>query len=403
MRILLASWLTGGVVVLIALKGPGFQPWAVGELIVLFSILLILLVATQSKRKVADVALVIFMLTVYMSASALFAPDGERALASLVLHLKYIWLFLGMAAVLQATTLDYMIRLWLVIAAFAIFFGLVEAVSVSDVGLAYGVSEVARQAGVLPNLNVYGSFISASILMAVGYFRQEQAFVLRAFFVIFFLAAAIALFLTFSRRAWVMTACAVVAMLLLNRKKGNYLKILALGLVLLAPILLEPDMFFMRVAQIFDGDYASNTARFHQLYLVMDLLRETSFFGCLFGAGAGEIGPAATYGSTAGSSAVDPYYLVVLGEYGLVGVLLIGWLYVIVATRGAKLSLTASSDAERRKIAALTLAFLLLGVIGLVGLTPVTFPLSIIQWTIAAYVFVVSEMPQGNKMANLSR
>lgn len=398
---LLAIWFTGGLTLLIALKGPGYKPWAAGEFAVLISIVCLLLVAILSKRKMSGVGAITATLTVYMLAQVLLAVDVERALASALLHLKYIWLFIAMAAALQLRAIDFMIRLWVMIAIVVISVGLLKTASSIDTDSLYGLSGFDRQSGIFPNPNMYGSFIAASILLAIGYVGRHQKFLVTVGFSIFFLAAAMALFLTFSRRAWVLAACAAAAMLVLSKKKGNYLNIMALLFLMLAPVLISPDTFLFRASQIFDSRYEANTDRFDQFHAVVDLLGNTSL-GFFFGAGAGTVGPAAAYGDAVGQSAVDPYYLVVLGEYGLVGVFLIGCLYFSVAMRGATLFRNASVGFERKKIAAFTVAFLLLSLIGVVGLTPVTFPLSIMQWTIAAFIFVSFEMER-NRSSRVSR
>ncbi len=166
---------------------------------------------------------------------------------------------------------------------------------------------------------------------------------------LWFVAVAIiffGLYATLNRASWLGLGVGLVVMAIAAGKRW-WIMVFAAGLAL--AVLLLPDLR-LRFSTFFTEDFATRDVSLGRSFrwgTALDIFMANPVFGL----GPGSFGGAVSYGIQAFSGLyVDNYYLLILSNYGLVGVF--GFLFMILATiRESFKGLVASSQADRYLIA----------------------------------------------------
>ncbi|MEF8729730.1 MAG: O-antigen ligase family protein [Accumulibacter sp.] len=375
---------------LAVLKGPGYQPFSPAEVCATVLLLGLTALGVLSQRESRQ-PIAYYLLTLSLIATHIVISLGGdldlAAFASVMLHDRYI--LVSLIAILFLTEegeeLITKVVIYLAVLTAYVVVGYVLQEPDRFTSL-FGVGGFARETSIFPNSNMYGVYVVCVILLCLP--RIDSLLFGKPALTYLFIVAPLFLvtLLSFSRRAWLVLA--VGCILFAAFRRGKSLAHLALWMLLMGVIisLLDQGAIVDRFLLIFDSGYASNTERLdagaQQMEVVMS--HPVTF---LLGAGVGEVGPASELSSRGQWLQIDNYFMQVVLEFGVVGLLVYCALFFYVVGSAVSVLRGASLSVEsHNRLLSYLLVMLALYVVAIVGSTPITFPLNLLQWLIVGII-----------------
>ena len=385
-------------------KGEGVFQWS----FLLQCVLLIYLLVLASRQegwhalrsgRLKHVWVLLWVFLLYMTVTTLVhSPIFLNGIAGYLKHVQFVLLLLVCSAIGLAPDL---LRRWFVPYVLTLIVLLILPLALSAIGLdllparsLYIGPGLTRAGGyvryrfVFGNPNQFADFLACVIgfclFLSVSQLRAARVAIPVAGIV---LLGGYLLFVTLSRRVWLLLPVVLVLGIALQRGLGKRAW-LAFGSVLLLVLVVYPfqDQIMERLSSLLlfrDAVPLRQTGPLHIRLIfwerVIAYLRTPLEWA--FGLGAGTIGYAVRNYSESGYYTVDGYYAILLGEHGLVGVLLYcalvlaALLQLVRAVVRRRLAL----DREEVIVASLvgSLAVLLSG---LIGNANTTFPQALYLW-----------------------
>lgn len=362
---------------LIYLKEPGFNPLSFSELSILVILVFYFLAALKTgfTKKGKYFFLWSFILAVYV-AIRLLTELSMSAIISSILHFKYMLLVLPTMALVDRRSENVLIYSLLMVGFVSQMPAIIMISNSPGTLLSLsGVGGFQRTVSVFPNPNMYGAFLTMIVLLTI--YTQGMGGRLKKYFTrIVFISSSFLLILTFSRRSWLAYVFVLMIYAMWSKTKFGLFK--AIGVLTVFSILLsfiDYSSIIERALTIFDSSYESNHIRQSQFNEIIDML--TSNFGnFLIGLGPGSIGPSSLFSNHALHTQVDNYWLLIMAEYGIIGIIFMFSIYFI----GVYKSLKDVKGIEYNQRLILILAITTLFLIGFLGSTPISFPLSMYFW-----------------------
>ena len=209
-----------------------------------------------------------------------------------------------------------------------------------------------RLAGIFGGLsatNVYGVYLMIITILALGMLYTQLSRINRLLTFLVLIGAGFNLLFTFSRRAWI---GAVAGMLILSQaaRDRRILAIMLIGVV--AVIIASPQIVAERFDSIFTSNNASNQGRFHEWRIVASRVFDNPW-SAIYGMGMGMVGPVSYEFDVPGKIQSHSYYMLLLGQMGVPGLLLFIALVGTILVVGLR-GLMARADKEPRILLAIT-------------------------------------------------
>lgn len=349
------------------MKEPGFNPREIAMIAVYFISAMVFILAIPQLARSHQTLLIYSPLTLlYVLIIALAGSDFERGTLSYLVHFSYLYLAIGVGCIFNKNAIVFMLSLFALFALVNAIYGLVQLLSLGLVNNSVNTGFL-RISGFFPNPNMAGTY-SAYSIVALLYLR-ELKFYPKIYLDLSTLICFSYILITFSRRAYVMTMIVLAVVWLYKDNKLDYIKnpIYIILLSLILTFFIQNYGVMDRIVTITDLQYGSNSIRISSFDIMYEAW--TSNYTSLFlGAGVGNFGFISKF---LGDEAIvlDNYWLMVLGEFGLIGFLLLVFPYL-------KYFVFSQKNNQRAEKIAFTTIFLQYMVSGLVGVTSVTFPIS---------------------------
>lgn len=377
------------------LKGPGFDPFAPGETLILFILVGFLtispLVVTNTSRASVNAGFIVLLsfLLLHHVVMAVHSPDWTAALASFLLHDKYIAVAVLIPLfVVTRNDEQRLLQLLLAVGGLTVYISLVAIAKDPSVLITLVVGGSFRRAtSLFPNPNMYGVYLATLAFLALAYATFVAS---RAQMVIAAVAVgipgALMLTLTFSRRAWLMLILGLGIFLLFKRGPRLRGLVVVAGMIGCILLFIGTESVEQRFTSIFDSEYTSNVVRVAENAEQVQFLLSDPLV-LLGGAGVGQAGPAGALSGTERWLTFHNYFMQVLVEFGLVGLLLYVAVFLFACGLGARfLWRSYLTDSDFNRLLVYVIALVSLFGAGLVGSTPIAFPTSMLQWVVMGLV-----------------
>jgi len=367
---------------LIYLKEPGYNPYSISELTILL-IMLILLVLTNKQRILLIPSSFTFTVLLYFMYQIILALGSNSYLAaynSIVLHDKYVILSFLTFNYINDKDENFFLKAILFIGILSICLGIPKIITTNIFYLDIG--GYVRLNSIFPNPNMYGVYMLLVGLLAIVLYDKIVKYQYKAIYVVLIiLPTLISLVLTFSRRSWGLFIMSIIIYLLLKKGKKIMLVISMIVLILFSLLIVNYDVIVTRFMLSFDPNYASNSARSTMFSAQLYVLSE-NIYSLIGGLGVGLFGPTASYFLSANRlTIIDNYYLQLMLEYGFLGVIIYLSIFIITVLKGIKLLRSRALNSwEYNKVLMYIILLSTLYIAGVVGSTPITFPLNMFQW-----------------------
>lgn len=389
---------------LVVLKAPGYQPLSFSELSISVLLMLLLGVGVMFPRAKCNNLLFYILISVliFFHLALAFASDSiVAALASLLLHDRYVLIALITVWMLSAKGEELTVKLLIFVASITAYVSLVKIIgNPSSILTLYGEGGFARESSIFPNPNMYGAYLVTVSLLCLP--RIDTLLFKKGLsnFVFILCPFLIMIVMTFSRRAWLAWLIGTSFFFLFKRNKS--LGSILAGMLVVGIFIWSSDSatIINRFLLIFDSGYASNSERIdatsEQLKVVLGSVE--SFLG---GAGVGMFGPASELAIGGRWGQIDGYFTQVLLEFGFIGLLLYLLIFIYTLIRGGHLlNAIPIPDETYNKTLASLIALTILYFMSIVGSTPITFPLNLIQWFLVGYI--VNNVSRGEKACQVT-
>lgn len=371
---------------LILIKQPGFQPYSFSEISILLFSLTVFIVNLKRFNRLNGYFMLtlVLILTISLFILLVSLKNIEPAFLSLSLHIKYM-LLIPFVAIYSGQQRDkyFGIIVILIMGFIAMIPTLFTIISNPNslLELVNPSGSFARNSGTFPNPNMLGSYLFVLILCSTFMVEKVERKAHRIILIGLIAFFLILLILTFSRRSWFITIVMTFSYLLI--RKGS--KIIPLVLLSLMSIviskIIDVKSIILRLFTIFDSSYESNSIRNELLSSILGNLQRDSY-QFISGLGPGKIGIITQFIGKENFSQIDSYPLLILGEYGLIGIILYYSLILSILIIGIRGLFRSSTKLRVLEIC----IFLGLSIIGIVGLTPITFPLNLLQAIFGGYI-----------------
>lgn len=375
--------------ILIILKGPGSQPFSYYEITILISVIALAIfkinvIFKENNRYYSLLVLATLIFILYQFLLIPTTSSWSNAIASISIHIKYLLLLIILMFYIRTLSEEKCLVILLVTANLVLVYSVIYKIVLDPniLKLLYGSGGFGRNTAIFPNPNMFGVYTASIVPLQLSLFeniRSAKKRLLFLFIIIF--PTIIVLILTFSRRAWAGLIIAISLYVVLNKNRKYILAlILMIGLFI---TICDYETIIYRFQLIFDGDYASNSERTDLVRGYSDkLFRHGETLLC--GLGPGSVGTAiSSLDELEGEGyQIDIYYLQLFIEYGLIGLFLYGAVIIIISL----MFVTVYKKNKNQVILAYFLSFLIMVFSGLVGLTPISFPTSMLQCIIAGLI-----------------
>ena len=243
----------------------------------------------------------------------------------------------------------------------------------------YGTGGYSRTESVFPNSNMYGAYLTVISLLNLFLIDYIKTFRYKLLLILVVqIPTFILLILTFSRRSWGLFILSLVIYTFFKKgqKKGLIVTISFVSIFM--TLKLDLIVIFSRFQTIFSSDYASNSIRKDQFNELFNLISDNLYI-FLLGMGPAITGPVSKLSINPQFTQIDNYFMLILLEYGVVGVLIYIILFIYIFIISLKnLSNSDNLDFNKNLIYLLIISSLFL--MGAVGTTPISFPTSLLYW-----------------------
>lgn len=369
------------------IKGAGFSPFSPPETLISYLIffLFAVLYSIGLQENVAPVFIALFWMFVFYCClmglgSFLSGTSSLQVLASLTLHLRFVFISVIVAMCVNGASRQYLVAAMISICWVVAIYAVVQVTAVTNsAGGVLNFDVVKRTLSIFPNPNMFGAVLLIGVVLYLPYFEKfpTRFSSINTFCVT--LPLCTAMLVSYSRRSWL--ALAIIIFLFLLFKRGNNatpLKFLA-PMVMVFFFLVDLTPIIERIGTIFDPEYASNSARLSDFRrMLVDLT--SSPFSILGGGGAGTIGP--SHLSPGSSDAqIDSYFLLLLLEYGIIGLMLyLALIWYGMTKMIRKMSWDLGGEDSYNEYLSYALCVLGLLIVSFVGTTSITFPINLFHW-----------------------
>lgn len=184
--------------------------------------------------------------------------------------------------------------------------------------------------------NVLGSYMAISLLLSINEIinnKDNKVFLLNIFSAIMF---GICLILTFSRGAWAFALVGTMILIIANKNKISSKLWILLFIVIIATVIIIPylsegleDYLFYRLISVFDISNESAYGRIENWVQVIDVL-SNNILGLGLGIASINLMYYPELAQSLGVNVVDGYYIKVIAETGIVGIILFCLFVIIV-------------------------------------------------------------------------
>jgi O-antigen ligase len=371
---------------IIYIKPSGYDPysqyelWILGVLIVFTSIIII------SNRKINTTYLFIVILYILFQCTIAFLTTGlnEISVASIILHDKYIIFSFLVFYFIEGKNETYLVIFTVLIGCISAYMGIYKSILEGSLlmNLLTLTGGYKRGTVLFANSNMFGVYMSVCAMfsfLVINSFRKRKYKIL---FVVFILCPIlICILLTFSRRSW---SVLIIGFIIFNYKqKGKKMVsvLSALTMLILLIIYADFEIIFTRFLTIFDLEYSANSSRIRETLLLYKSLSE-NFYTLFAGDGVGNYGPTSIYYQNIQSEPLHNYYLHIMLEFGVIGLLM----YMMIFIKTLNMAISKNKIKFEEKTLVYIIILCSLYVIGFVGETPISFPLSMYQWVIIGLI-----------------
>jgi len=372
-------FLSLGIPALILIKEPGFNPLSFSELTI-FILILFYYIATL-KKKIGG-RLILFsisslVLTTYLICQVFINPSLSLVVSFLT-HFKYLLIVYPIIKIVSKRNEIKLLKLLVLVAFISqlpAFYALAQ--NTSALTSLYGVGGFKRTMSVFPNPNMFGMYLVVISLICL-YLLNIIKIKWRKYLFFILCISNILLLLTFSRRAWGLYILSLFIYIIFSKTNRKKIKILLIFIMAgLFSLAIDLQTIIIRFFTIFDSSYASNSIREDQFIDLYKLTENTFTF--IGGYGPGLIGPASFFSSFPFNTQIDNYMLLLLLEYGFIGLFIYCMFYSITLYYGLKsMKHLKGNDYNKNLIYILIISSLFAA--GFVGATPITFPLNVFYW-----------------------
>ncbi len=387
---------------LIFTKGSGIKPYSINELIIWIIILFYSFLLVSSPKKIyAPFAFSIILLICYQVIITFVSPYPMAGITSVLIHDKYIPISFLVPCFINSVDVEKRLLKCLLSVCMAVvsimLFYVIKNPSVLLV--LYGRSGFLVEMSVFPNPNMAGVYIGTLIFIQLLFFEIQKKKIYKILvFLLMICPSMLALILTFSRRAWLGVIMAMAVSLIVKKRNKLIIALIVLFLVVLLSFI-DYQTVIRRFFLIFNGHYASNAARLGNLNTTIMLMGK-SVASWLGGMGVGISGPGATaFGANNRLTfLIHSYFLQILIEFGLIGLVLYSSVIFIIFVAFLKTyrRYKLFDQYSIKFIVSYMLCIFVLLVASTVGLTPITFPSNMLMW-----LFVGLILRHYNKAKNL--
>jgi len=372
-------FLSLGIPALILIKEPGFNPLSFSELTIFILILFYYLFTL--KKKIGG-RLILFsissiVLTTYLICQVFINPSLSLVVSFLT-HFKYLLIVYPIIKIVSKRNEIKLLKL-LVFVAFISQLPAIYALTQNPGALTslYAVGGFKRAVSVFPNPNMFGMYLLVISLICL-YLLNIIKIKWRKYLFFILVTSNFLLLLTFSRRAWVLYILSLFIYIIFSKTNRKKIKILLIFIMTgLFSLVIDLQSVIIRFFTLFDSSYASNSIREDQFINLYKLTEYTYTF--IGGYGPGLIGPTSVFSSFPFNTQIDNYMLLLLLEYGFIGLFIYCMLYSITLYYGIKsMKHLKGNDYNKNLIYILIISSLFAA--GFVGATPITFPLNVFYW-----------------------
>lgn len=209
-----------------------------------------------------------------------------------------------------------------------------------------------RASGVFGNLyasNAYGVYLVVVTLSAFYLFEDARG-AKKVFALLVAILAAIALVLTFSRRSWLALMVGMLAYSYFTKSKTAAIPLIA---ALVAGILIAPTFFIDRLRFLFSLADSSTIGRFIEWRAILKEVF-SQMFVAIWGLGLGAYGTVPIALKIPGAINSHNYYLLILGQLGIVGLAMFLALVGYSVARGIKACRAPSIEVAKQQLEAVT-------------------------------------------------
>lgn len=374
---------------IIYLKGGGYNPYSLNELFISFGIILLFIQSIGfSKIKILKkqkYLLPLFLFIVWtFTLSIIHAPNPSAGFASFITHNKYVPLIIITPLLLTSLRKVKLVLLLIIITGvFTSIFSLYLFFIGKGHGTLFGMANVYRLSGIFPNENMLGVYLVSLIILYLGYrFRYRTTKIMGELMIdiIIILPMFILLLLTYSRRSWVVFIIGLFILITNNKKKFNReIIIFSVIILILSFFIIDYNNIILRLKTIFSFTYLSNLSRI-ELFDEYIIKIFSNFSKLFLGVGVGSVGPASIYNSQI--LYLDNYYLLLLAEFGIIGLSLYIWLLISILRflwpRKDNSGLKESGNNNLVITCASSSIVIILS--GFVGITNISFPINFYLW-----------------------
>lgn len=207
---------------------------------------------------------------------------------------------------------------------------------------------VTRATSFLGSPNATAGFLILALPVSLGMSFKVKRILSKLIFIAFTVVIFLGLYATLNRASWIGLGLGLVVFAIASGKRW-LVTVFVVGLI--GAVMMLPDLA-QRFSTFFSDEFAVNDATYGRSFrweTALSLFYKNPFFGV----GPGGFGGAVSYGIQAyGGLYSDNYYLLILSNYGLFGIL--SFLFLIVsAVREAFKGLKAAMENERYLVAGL--------------------------------------------------
>ena len=309
---------------LIFIKEPGFNPLSFSEIIIFIILLFYYLISLKVKLGVNFIFLtfISWFLIFYFIILIPLNPKFT-ALLSHITHFKYMLVIFPIIKIFRKEDEIKMIKLLVLIGVLSQIPALYKFISQPASLLSlYGTGGYSRTESVFPNSNMYGAYLTVISLLNLFLIDYIKTFRYKLLLILVVqIPTFILLILTFSRRSWGLFILSLVIYTFFKKgqKKGLIVTISFVSIFM--TLKLDLIVIFSRFQTIFSSDYASNSIRKDQFNELFNLISDNLYI-FLLGMGPAITGPVSKLSINPQFTQIDNYFMLILLEYGVVGVLI---------------------------------------------------------------------------------
>lgn len=375
------------------IKPPGYNPLSWQESTITISLLLICALSFGSTKTVGPThktfLAIITVLIVYQVTLLLGDGLSGSGALSIMLHDRYILVAAVTPIIFRQAGERYSIILIVLSGLFAAYLAILKIIGdptiLQDL---FSIRSVGRESSIFPNPNVFGVYLTIISLLVFNLTSSAHFKKKLTLFVIVLAPIMLVLLLSFSRRSWGMLLLGLAVYVVFKKGKRLYLLVSMFIFSLPPMFVFDYSRILLRFQNMFDGSYESNAVRISASWTHLSHLNQ-SFATVMIGDGVGASGPASSFAKIPRWIVIDSYYIQYLLEFGVIGtsiyVLAFGFVFLKswVFLRTASVSHNLYNDMLMYLIIISLLYFA-----AVVGGTPMTFPLNIIQWYFVGLVIL---------------